>query len=58
MNIQQIKQLIETTPNDQMLGGKIRELYWKSKGINEVKIDPNQIDLEDMINEMSQDGTK
>lgn len=58
MNIQQIKQLIETTPNDQMLGEKIRELYWKSKGINEVKINPNQIDLEDMINEMSQDGSK
>lgn len=58
MNTQQIKQLIETTPNDQILGEKIRKLYWQEKNVNEVNIDPNQIDLEDMINEIRQDGSK
>lgn len=56
MNTQQIKQLIETTPNDQILGEKIRKLYWQEKNVNEVNIDPNQIDLEDMINEIKNHG--
>lgn len=56
MKIEQIKKLIETTPNDSELGGKIREMYWNSKNINEVKVDPNQIDLEDMIQEIKQHG--
>jgi hypothetical protein len=29
MTIQEIKQLVEDYPNDQDLGGKVRELYWK-----------------------------
>ena len=29
MTIQEIKQLVEDYPNDQDLGGKVRELYWR-----------------------------
>lgn len=56
MKIEQIKKLIEATPNDFELGNKIRELYRNSTSINEVNVDPNQIDLEDMIKEIKQHG--
>ena len=44
-----IKKLVEQTPNDLELGGKIRALYYKEKGINEVQVDPNQITLDQLI---------
>lgn len=56
MKVEQIKKLVETTPNDLELGAKIRELYRNSMSINEVNVDPNQIDLEDMIKEIKQHG--
>lgn len=56
MNIQQVKKLVETISNDAALGNQIRELYWQEKNVNEVNIDPNQIDLEDMINEIKNHG--
>ena len=58
MKINQIKKLVETTSNDTMLGAKVRELYWKDKNVNEVVINPNQIDLEDMINEVEKNNKK
>lgn len=48
----EIKKIIEQTPNDSELGNKIRRMYWSKNSINEVVSDPNQIDLEDMINEV------
>jgi len=56
MNIQQIKNLVQSTPNDMELGEKVRRLYNQSTNVNEVNIDPNQIDLEDMINEIERNG--
>lgn len=56
MNIQQIKNLVQSTPNDIELGEKVRRLYNQSNNVNEVNIDPNQIDLEDMINEIETNG--
>ena len=56
MNIQQIKNLVQSTPNDMELGEKVRRLYNQSNNVNEVNIDPNQIDLEDMINEIETNG--
>jgi len=56
MNIQQIKNLVQSTPNDIELGEKVRRLYNQSNNVNEVNIDPNQIDLEDMINEIENNG--
>lgn len=56
MNIQQIKKLVQSTPNDIELGEKVRRLYNQSNNVNEVNIDPNQIDLEDMINEIETNG--
>lgn len=56
MKIEQIKKLVETEPNDSKLGAKIRQLYWQHRNVNEVKVDPNQIDLEDMIREIKQHG--
>jgi hypothetical protein len=56
MNIQQIKNLVQSTPNDMELGEKVRDLYNQSINVNEVNIDPNQIDLEDMINEIKNNG--
>lgn len=55
MNLAQIKKLVQSTPNDQELGGKVRELYFKSN-INEIYVDPNQINLEDMIQEIENNG--
>lgn len=56
MNIQQIKNLVQSTPNDMELGELVRRLYNQSNNVNEVNIDPNQIDLEDMINEIENNG--
>ena len=56
MKIEQIKKLVETTPNDSELGAKVREMYWASRNVNEVKVDPNQMDLEQMIKEIKQNG--
>ena len=56
MNIQQIKNLVQSTPNDMELGKLVRDLYNQSNNVNEVNIDPNQIDLEDMINEIKNNG--
>jgi len=56
MKIEQIKKLVESTPNDFELGEKVRKLYRDSKSINEVNVDPNQLDLEDMIKEIKQHG--
>lgn len=56
MNIQQIKNLVQSTPNDMELGEKVRKLYKQSINVNEINIDPNQIDLEDMINEIKNNG--
>ena len=56
MNIQQIKNLVQSTPNNMELGEKVRNLYNQSNNVNEVNINPNQIDLEDMINEIKQHG--
>lgn len=56
MNIQQIKNLVQSTPNDMELGKLVRDLYNQSNNVNEVNIDPNQIDLENMINEIKNNG--
>jgi hypothetical protein len=56
MNIQQIKNLVQSTPNNMELGEKVRKLYKQSINVNEINIDPNQIDLEDMINEIKNNG--
>lgn len=46
-----IKHLVETMPNDMELGKAVRRLYWDSQKINEVKVDPNQITLDQLIAE-------
>lgn len=46
-----IKQLVETTPNDNALGAAVRALYWAERSMNEVKDDPNQLTLDQLINE-------
>ena len=47
-----IKALVEQTPNDNVLGQKIRQMYWADRKLNEVSDDPNQITLDQMINEV------
>jgi hypothetical protein len=47
----QIKRLVETMSNDMELGKAIRSLYWTEQKINEVKVDPNQITLDQLIAE-------
>ena len=46
-----IKSLVERTPNDSELGKAIRAMYWAERNMNEV-VNPNQITLTDMINEV------
>ena len=52
MNIQQIKQLVAQYPNDSQLGMVIRTKIMELEESNQIIKDPNQIDLEDMINEV------
>ena len=52
-----IKRMAKDTPNDSMLGEKIRHMIWdiekeNEKRVNAEKRSTNQIDLEDMINEV------
>ena len=49
--------MAKETPNDVMLGEKIRHMIWNIEKENEKKVNAekrstNQIDLEDMINEV------
>lgn len=46
-----IKQLVETTPNDSQLGAAVRALYWSNRKMNEVVENPNQLTLDQLINE-------
>ena len=48
----QIKSLVERTPNDSELGRQIRAMYWANRNMNEVAVDPNQVTLDQMINEI------
>ena len=48
----QIKSLVERTPNDSELGRQIRAMYWANRNMNEVINDPNQVTLDQMINEV------
>jgi hypothetical protein len=48
---EQIKRLVENTSNDIELGAAVRQLYWKNAKINEVKVDPRQITLDQLIAE-------
>lgn len=52
MTIQHIKQLVAQYPNDYQLGMVIRREIKKLEESNQIIKDPNQIDLEDMINEV------
>lgn len=45
MTIQEIKQLVEDYPNDQDLGGKVRELYWKDYKNGTYSFISNQLNL-------------
>ena len=36
-----IEQLVKEFPNDMDLGGKVREIYWANKKIQEKNIDKN-----------------
>jgi hypothetical protein len=47
-----IKKLVEENSNDSILGQKIREMYWRQHGLNEVTTDSNQMTLDQMINEV------
>jgi hypothetical protein len=53
---EQIIKLVKQYPNDAILGGVIRELVFKSQDVNEVSVDPNQINLLDSINEVTQNN--
>lgn len=50
-----IKHLVETTPNDNVLGAAVRALYWAERSMNEVKDDPNQLTLDQLITEAQND---
>lgn len=52
MNLQHIKQLVAQYPNDAQLGMVIRREIKKLEESNQIIKNPNQIDLEDMINEV------
>ena len=45
MTIQEIKQLVEDYPNDQDLGGKVRELYWRDYKNGTYSFISNQMNL-------------
>ena len=45
MTIQEIKQLVEDYPNDQDLGGKVRELYWRDYKNGTYPFISNQMNL-------------
>ena len=45
MTIQEIKQLVEDFPNDQDLGGKVRELYWRDYKKGTYSFISNQLNL-------------
>jgi len=45
MTIQEIKQLVEDYPNDQDLGGKVRELYWRDYKNGTYSFISNQLNL-------------
>ena len=45
MTIQEIKQLVEDFPNDQDLGGKVRELYWRDYKNGTYSFISNQLNL-------------
>ena len=45
MTIQEIKQLVEDYPNDQDLGGKVRELYWRDYKKGTYSFISNQMNL-------------
>ena len=45
MTIQEIKQLVEDYPNDQDLGGKVRELYWRDYKKGTSSFISNQMNL-------------
>lgn len=56
-----IKLIVKDNPNDATLGGKVREIIWNIEKENEKKVNAekrssNQIDLEDMINEIKNEG--
>lgn len=55
---EKVKALVEQYPNDLQLGEKIRSII-NSSNINEIYVDPNQIDLMDSINEITKnDGPR
>ena len=43
--INEIMLLVEKYPNDMELGEKVRELYWKQKGLNEVVTHSSQMKM-------------
>ena len=45
MTIQEIKKLVEDYPNDQDLGGKVRELYWRDYKNGTYPFISNQMNL-------------
>lgn len=43
--LNEIMLLVEKYPNDMQLGQKVRELYWKEKGLNEVVTHTGQMKM-------------
>lgn len=43
--INEIMALVEKYPNDMELGEQIRQIYWQSKGLNEVVQHDNQLKM-------------
>ena len=53
---EQIKQLAKLHSNDAALGAAVRDLVNSTSSINEVTINPNQMDLIDSINEITKNN--
>ena len=56
MTIQEIKKLVEDFPNDQDLGGKVRELYWKDYKNGTYSFISTQLNLFDSLPEYDRDS--
>ena len=51
-NFKQIMDLVEQYPNDQILGGKVREIYWEQR---EPVANPNQLRIQFPDEELIED---
>lgn len=43
--LNEIMLLVEKYPNNMQLGEKVREIYWREKGLNEVVTHPGQMKM-------------